>query len=148
VLELEEPSTYQELISQFLAKPGGYFYERIRLLPGIEPQLRAAITQAAKESLPSRLVADYKDYQSLVPPFGIYLFAAKQGDPAALQAILEIFNAHREHTRTFLISNLDYIFMIPKTPDSRDEEVSGWLTGKSAASFRFDPLLRLWKLLP
>ncbi len=140
LLALEEPATYPELISRFLGDPQRETYEQLRLLPGIEPLLTYAIDGAARETAPVLR-------PTTTAPYGPFLYAAKQGDTKALETVLKLFKveAWPQHTS---FRDLDYILALPDLPGHRVPALTVWLRGKSAASFRFDPLLRLWKPLP
>lgn len=147
VMALEEPSTYPQLISRFLGNPERETYEKLRLLPGIEPQLGQAITKAMREKNLGLLRDNLTFYQNSAP-YGPFLYAAKRGDPAALEAVLQLYLTSGEMAEYAPRRDLGYVVEVPDLPGDSPKPQMAWLHGKTAASFRFDPLLRLWKPLP
>lgn len=147
VMALEDPSTYPKLISRFLEEPERETYEKLRMLPGIEPLLGDAITKAARETSIEFLKANLASYQNSAP-YGPFLYAAKRGDAAALDIVLDLYQASGAKAKFEPNRDLGYVLSVPELPGKRYQAVASWLRDKSAASFRFDPLLRLWKPLP
>lgn len=147
VFALEDPSTYPELISRFLAKPERETYEKLRLLPGVEPQLGEAIDKAMRETNPGFLRDNLSSFQNSAP-YGPFLYAAKRGDDAALEIILQLYHASGEMAEYAPRRDLGYVVEVPDPPGDSPKPQIAWLHDKTAASFRFDPLLRLWKPLP
>lgn len=147
ILELEDPSTYSELVTRFISRPERETYEKLRLLPGIEPLLHESITRAARNSDPALLLANLAGRQNSAP-YGIFLYAAKQGDAAALDTVLSIYQSGGAKAEYAPHRDLGYVLSLPDLPGKRYQARTAWLHGKSAASFRFDPLRRLWHPLP
>lgn len=144
VMAMEDPSTYPELISRFLERPERETYEQLRLLPGIEPLLGEAIVKATGEVEPSQLKARFGSY--VQAPYGPFLYAAKRGNVQALEIILELYKSRGDKSEYVLSRDLGYIISIP---DFRGPKLlAAWLRDKSAVSFHYDPLLRIWKPLP
>jgi MFS family permease len=147
ILALEDPSTYPELISRFISRPTQEDYEKLRLLPGIESLLHESIAKATRNSDPALLRAKLASSQSSAP-YGTFLYAAKQGDATGLDAILSIYQSSDNKVDYATFRELGYVLSLPDLPDKSYQALTAWLHGKSAASFRFDPLLRLWHPLP
>jgi hypothetical protein len=144
VLALEDPTTYPELISRFISRPERETYEKLRLLPGIEPLLRDAVAKAARETNPALLRGDLSQWRHSTS-YGMFLYAAKQGDPAALDVVFSLYQANAGYEP---FRDLGYVLSMPDLQDKRYQALAAWLSDKSAASFRFDPLIRLWQPLP
>lgn len=147
VLALEDPSTYAELISRFISRPEREDYEKLRLLPGIESLLHDSIIKAARNSDPALLRANLADWENSAP-YGMFLYAAKLGDATAFDAVLSIYQASANKVEYATYRDLGYVLSLPDLSDKRYQAMTTWLHGKSAASFRFNPLLRLWHPLP
>jgi hypothetical protein len=144
VMAMEDPATYPELIARFLERPERETYEQLRMLPGIEPLLGEAIVKATSEVKPSLLKAKLGSY--IQAPYGPFLYAAKRGDTQALETVLELYKAGGGKSDYVLSRDLAYIMDIP---DFRGPKLlAAWLRDKSAVSFHYDPLLRIWKPLP
>lgn len=143
ILALEDPATYPELISRFIARPTQEDYEKLRLLPGIKSLLHESVTKAARISDPALLRVNLAGWQNSAP-YGMFLYAAKQGDAAALDAMLSLYQASGNKVEYATHRDLGYVLSLPDLPDKRYQALTAWLRGKSAASFRFDPLLRHW----
>jgi hypothetical protein len=145
LMALENPVTYPYLLERLRNSPDLALHENLRLLPGIEPMLeesiRSAISSASLRTLLNRARLDRNRH-----PFGPYLLAAKRGDAAALDAVLQIFTAGgTEGASYYSTSALGHLF---PTPPARNGSVNlGWqeyLAEKSAQHFQFDPLARSW----
>ncbi|MES2475588.1 MAG: hypothetical protein V4640_07390 [Verrucomicrobiota bacterium] len=147
VLALEDPTTYPVLISRFLRRPEREDYEKLRLLPGIEPMLSEAIAEAARETSPEYLVNNLSSYQNS-SPYGPFLYAAKQGDAVAFATVLDLYIASSGKRAYAPFRDLTYVLSSQELHDRNYQAIADWLTDKSAASFRFDPLLRIWKPQP
>jgi hypothetical protein len=144
VMAMEDPSIYPELIARFLERPERETYEQLRMLPGIEPLLGEAIVKATSEVTPSLLKAKLVSYAQA--PYGPFLYAAKLGDSQALETVLDLYNSGGDKSDYVLSRDLGYIISIP---DFRGPKLlAAWLRDKSAVSFHYDPLLRIWKPLP
>jgi hypothetical protein len=145
LMALEDPATYRYLLERLRNSPDLVLYENLRLLPGIEPMLeegiRSAIANANLTTLLNRARLDRNPY-----PFGPYLLAAKRGDAAALDAVLQVFTAGgTAGTSYYSTSALGQLF--PTPPASEGSVNLGWkrhLAAKTAADFQYDPLARLW----
>lgn len=147
VMALEDPSTYPELISRFLSRPTRETYENLRLLPGIEPLLGDAISKATQEMNPEFLKDNLSNFENTAP-YGPFLYAAKRGDADALETVIKLYQSRGDMAEFAPRNDLGYIVEIPAPPGGAPKPQMSWLRGKSAASFRFDPLLRIWKPLP
>ena len=147
VLALEDPGTYPELISRFISRPERESFEKLRLLPGIEPLLRDAVAKAARETNPALLHGDRSQWRHSTS-YGMFLYAAKQGDPAALDVMFSLYQSYGTKGEYEPFRDLGYVLSMPDLQDKRYQALAVWLSNKSAASFRFDPLIRLWQPLP
>lgn len=147
VMALEEPSTYPELISRFLENPERETYEKLRLLPGMDPLLGDAIAKAVNAGM-ERTLRERITILGYRAPYGPFLYAAKRGDPKALDTVIDLYKASGDKSEYAPWRDLQYVIALPELPGKGAKKLSAWLGDKTASSFRFDPLLRMWKPLP
>ncbi|WP_367872533.1 hypothetical protein [Luteolibacter sp. Populi] len=134
VMELEDPQTYPALLNQ---KLGFETYQRLRLLPGIEPRLAEMAARTFREAEES--YADRKPSDRIYP----YLIPASHGNPQALARLLENWEKIEPIYRRTRAEYLREVIQLPGAPDDW-RAVLGALAGRQVADFRFDPLARQW----
>jgi hypothetical protein len=146
VMYLEDPSTYPALLEILMQFPELQTYEKIRLLPGIEPLLEQAVAEALRSTSLPRLLAAAPRYDNRLP-YGPYLIAAKRGNIVALDAVLAILKAGGSEGSSFYHTrSLDQIFVAPPLSGHVNQKWLDHLGGKTAADFQYDPLARIWRL--
>lgn len=146
VMYLEDPSIYPALLEILMRSPDLQTYEKIRLLPGIEPSLDQAVTDALRSASLPRLIAAAPNYDNRLP-YGPYLIAAKRGNKDALDAVLTIFNAGGTKGSSFYqTQSLNHLFVAPPMSGHVNQRWLDHLGGRTSADFQFDPLARIWRL--
>ena len=147
VMALEEPSTYEEIITRFLRNPDRETYEKLRLLPGMDSMLGEAISKAVNSTDIAILKAKVGSFGNHAP-YGPFLYAAKRGDAAALDTVIALYKASGDKFEYEPWRDIRYVILIPDLPGSGPKVLPAWFGNKTASSFRYDSLLRIWKPLP
>jgi hypothetical protein len=146
VMYLEDPASYPALLESLMRSPELQTYEKIRLLPGIEPLLDQAVAEALRSASLPRLIAAAPNYDNR-QPYGPYLIAAKRGNKDALDAVLTILKAGGSEGASFYHTRLlNHLFVAPPLSGNVNQKWLDHLDGKTSADFQFDPLARIWRL--
>ena len=131
---LEDPQTYPALLEQ---EPWFDIYERIRQLPGIEPELTEAITARYRQW---KAEGDEKNPRWR---YHHHLLPAAHGIPEALADLLEDWRKMPAVDQRVVSEEIRKAILLPGDP--RDvKTVIRELAARGPADFRYDPLARLW----
>jgi hypothetical protein len=146
VMYLEDPTSYPALLESLMQSPELQAYEKIRLLPGIEPLLEQAFADALRSTSLPRLLVAAPGYDNRLP-YGPYLIAAKRGNKDALDAVLAILKAGGSEGNSFYHTrSLEHLFVAPPLSGNVNQKWLDHLGGRTSADFQFDPLARIWRL--
>ncbi|WP_035602872.1 hypothetical protein [Haloferula sp. BvORR071] len=134
VANLEDPQTYPALLGE---RQWFETYEKLRLLPGIEPLLTETVAKAYREvdEVYAGRPADERFYGYLTP--------AAHGMSEALDHLIQEWEKIEPIYRRTRADYLRQVIQLPGEPDDW-RSVLGALTGRKAADFRYDPLARMW----
>ena len=149
VMALEEPATYPTLIQWLLRNPTLANYERVRLLPGIQPALRNALGAELERTEPDAGVARTGGRPEPADSCGLFLLAAKDGDAAAFARVIATLMAWSQDRMSGHTSDgRDALWLLIGDPEFKRFEYSweSYLEKHSAADFRYDALVRRWVL--
>jgi hypothetical protein len=144
IMDLEDPATYPLLIERLLQKPDPAIYERLRLLPGIEPILSGKIAMAAKQADLHLLEIEATKPSPNPVDYGPFLLDAKQGNVSSLIATLRILNSSKTRLRNYHYTESQNISWLGDfMSDPQNQKV---VQQKKPEDFRYDPLSRSWSL--
>lgn len=134
VAMLEDPETYAELLKQEY-----WFetYQKLRLLPGVEPQLTEAVAEKYRKLKKRKKQGDADSELHL------FLAPAAHGMPEALGDLLEQWQKLDPMYHRGRSEYMREVILLPGQPNDW-RAVVGALTGRKAADFRYDPLARMW----
>ena len=135
VANLEDPQTYPALLEE-----SRWFdtYEKLRLLPGIEPLLTESVAKAYRQA------DEVNEGRPADERFYTYLMPAAHGMPEALDHLIAEWEKIDPTYRRTRAEELRKVIQLPGAPDDW-RAVLGALAGRKATDFRYDPLGRMWQ---
>ena len=150
VASLEEPETYDRLLSMLESGGKMELYEAIRRLPGIEPRLTESVRRYfARITVHGREPAEKPEYHN--PHGGRLALPLRHGLPEALNDALAVFrweNPVRKGTHSFatdIQSEFLLRFLIaPSNIEGRSRAACDFLAALKPEDCRFDLLTRRW----
>lgn len=142
VAGLEDPATYPLLLAAYERTRSSRFYDIIRLLPGITPELDKSVERVSQGLSPShdRNGASFIYFSDALPEF---LAPVSAGNPVAFAKLFQLGQT-TSMRKTFSDPGLGKIIRQSPMPD-RPDKWEALFKEKSPADFTYDSLARCWR---